>query len=124
MGFERQALRTDIWTPHRVEQLFEVLRRLLSPPKTYTTNQTLSGSNNIALFDATSAAITVTLPKAALHNSRVYSIKKTDSSANAVTVTPDGSETIDGAASYALSAQWKSLTIVSDGTQWLILGAI
>ena len=45
-----------------------------------------------------------------------YWIKKTDNNSNAITVTPNGSDTIEGAASYALSAQYKYIRLISDGT--------
>ncbi len=70
------------------------------------------------LADASSAAITVTLPDPASYPDEALSIKKIDSSANAVTVAPHGSETIDGAASVTLANQWDSVTVKSDGTNW------
>lgn len=76
--------------------------------------------------DATSAAFTVTLPAAASveNHGRIYVIKKTDASVNAVTVDANASETIDGATTYSLLTQWKSVTIQSNGTNWLVLGAV
>ena len=42
---------------------------------------------------------------------RVRHVKKIDASANTVTVTPDGTDTIDGAANYVLTAQYESVTV-------------
>ena len=42
--------------------------------------------------------------------------------ANAVTVGTTSSQTIDGAATYALSAQYKYVKVVSDGSHWIIVG--
>jgi hypothetical protein len=48
-------------------------------------------------------------------------IKKTDSSANAVTVTRAGSDTIEGASSKPLAKGYASLTLISNGTnEWYI----
>ena len=48
-------------------------------------------------------------------------IKKVDATGSAVTVDGNASETIDGATTYPLGAQWKYVTIVSDGTNWVIV---
>lgn len=42
-----------------------------------------------------------------------------DSSANAVTVTPNGSDTINGAASKALSSQYQWLRLHTTGAAWV-----
>jgi len=46
-------------------------------------------------------------------------IKKTDASANAVTVDGNGAETIDGSTTVSLAAQWDFITVVSNGTNWI-----
>lgn len=71
--------------------------------------------------DATTAAFAVNLPTAVGIRGRVYIIKKVDVTANAVTVTPNGAETIDGAATVVLNAQWQVTRIVSDNANWLII---
>lgn len=68
------------------------------------------------LADATSGAFTVTLPASSA--GRSVTVKKVDSSSNAVTVTP-GSGTIDGAASLSLTVQYASRDFLCDGTNWL-----
>ena len=87
---------------------------------TVTTTATISTAT-YTRCNSSGGAFTVTLPTAVGITGRVYMVKKVDSSANAVTVDADGSETIDGAASYALTAQWDSVTVVSNGTNWEIL---
>lgn len=84
----------------------------------YSSNQVLTSANSVVLVNATSGAITITLP--APSSGKTLFIKKTDSSANAVTISaPSG--TIDGAASKSLSGQYDALTIVSDGTNFFII---
>jgi hypothetical protein len=74
------------------------------------------------LCDATSGAITLTLPAAASNTGRLYFIKKTDAGANAVTVDGNASETIDGATTIvALGNQNEAILIVCNGTAWFIL---
>lgn len=88
---------------------------------TITTGTTLDASHYTVLCDATSAAFTVTLPTATSASGRIYTIKKIDSSVNAVTIDGNGSEVIDGATTVTVAAQWESYTIQSNGTAWYIL---
>jgi hypothetical protein len=71
--------------------------------------------------DATGGAFTVTLPTA-VGNRRVYVIKRINAGGNAVTVGTTSSQTIDGATTFALSAQWKYVTVQSDQANWIIIG--
>jgi len=71
--------------------------------------------------DATSGAVTVTLPAAASNTGMRLDIKKIDASGNAVTVDGNAAETIDGAATVTLSSQYDDVTVVCDGTEWFIL---
>lgn len=71
--------------------------------------------------DATSGAATMTLPTAASASGMVFNIKKIDASANAVTIDANGIETIDGALTVALTVQWQSVQIQSNGAAWYIL---
>lgn len=73
-------------------------------------------SDYVVLVDATSGAITVTLPPAADFEPYKITVKKTDVSANAVTVEGNASETVDGAANTSLASQWDTVTVVSDGS--------
>jgi hypothetical protein len=76
-------------------------------------------------YDATTAPIVATLPAAAAVQAGAnYIIKKIDASVNAVTATPAGSDLIDGQTSYALSAQYKYVSLFSDGvSNWYIDGS-
>ena len=46
-------------------------------------------------------------------------MKKTDSTANPVTIAGDGD--IDGQASFTLGQQYNTIGILSDGTDWWIM---
>jgi len=71
--------------------------------------------------DATSNVIVVNLPVAASSTGKVYIIKKIDASANTVTITPNGVETIEGGATYVLTAQYQVAHVVCDGIEWWVL---
>src|SRR4051812_28137421 len=66
---------------------------------------TLGSSKVLYLCNATSGAFSANLPAAATASGLTVAFKKTDATANAVTLDGNGSETIDGATTFALSAQ-------------------
>ena len=88
---------------------------------TVTVNTTLETGHFTVLVNAVGGARTITLPAAADHTHRIYNIKKIDASANTVTIDGNAAETIDGAATQVIAAQWNSYTIQSDGTGWFIV---
>lgn len=71
---------------------------------------------------ANAGPCTITLPSAASAPGKQFTVKKTDSSGNSITVQPTVSQTIDGAVNFALTNQWQYITIQSDGANWLIIG--
>ena len=85
---------------------------------TQITGATHSITKDIVLCDASSNAINATLPTA-VAGKRV-TVKKTDSSANAVTITGP-TNGIDGATTKLLYHQYETITCVSDGTNWFII---
>jgi hypothetical protein len=78
-------------------------------------NTTMTVNNKVALCSNT---ITITLPLASAVVTAIY-IKNID--VGVITIDGNGSETIDGALTYALTNQWDSITLVSNGTGWFIL---
>lgn len=95
--------------------------KFTSSSVTRASSFTVDDSVVLYLCDATSGALVPTLPAAAAVPGRIYTFKRTSSSNN-VTVTRAGSDTIDGANTYVLSAQWKYVTLQSDGVaSWLII---
>jgi len=86
-----------------------------------TSAYSATNSDHVITCDASGGAFTVTLPDTNGRTGRVYHIKKTDSSGNAVTVDGDGSQTIDGSTTKAISVQYDSIMIVSDGSNWHII---
>ena len=78
-------------------------------------------TDDTILADATSGVITVNLPAASGNSGKTYNIKKTDASANAITIDGNASETIDGATTATISTQYQSLTVQCDGSNWHII---
>lgn len=91
--------------------------------KTVTTTYTASALDELVLADASGGAFTVTLPRAEDGTKRL-TIKRISSGVNAVTIEPQGSDTIEGAASVTLATQWGSRTLQSNGSDaWVILAS-
>jgi hypothetical protein len=66
-----------------------------------------------------SAALTFTLPAATGNTGKILRFKSVTTSQ--VTISRSGSETIDGATSITLDNQYDSVTLVSNGSNWLII---
>ncbi len=77
---------------------------------------------DVYLLSSFGGAMTARLPpaNAAIAVGRTVTIKKTDVSANVITVTEYGSTGPDGYG-QPLSAQYNAITVVSDGSQWYIV---
>lgn len=86
-----------------------------------TGNLTLTSAHYTIDANATSGAITVTLPAAATYTGITYVIRKSDASANTVTIDGDGSETINGSTTKVLSNQYDAATIQSTGAAWIVI---
>lgn len=85
---------------------------------TITVDTTLTTAHNIVLVDASTGAVTLTLPAAAVYAGPGYTIKKIDASANAVTIDGSGAETIDETTTRILTMQYDAVEVMSDGTEW------
>ena len=64
---------------------------------------------------------TFTLPTSVGATGRLYTIKKVDSSANAVTIATTLSQTIDGQTTKPLSIQYDGVQVQSDGANWVVI---
>lgn len=83
---------------------------------------TALSSDVVVLVDATAGPVLIQLPFAT-SGSSVWAVKKTDASANAVTV-QGVTGLIDGVASFALPAQSNGVMIQSDGTNGFAISKI
>ena len=79
----------------------------------------LSASASIAIgefadVDATSGAVTITLPPASTNSGKMIGVAKSDASGNYVTL----SGQVNGAATTDLTTQYTALLLISNGTEW------
>lgn len=78
-------------------------------------------TETVVAADATGAPFTVALPPVASSNGRRVTVKKIDSSSNAVTIDADSADTIDGSLTQVINTQWDSLTMICNGSVWLLI---
>jgi hypothetical protein len=102
------------WTPTAETSNFNV-----TAPTTGT--QTTGSAKLIYRCNATGGAIVPSLPAASTCSGMSVAFVKTDSSANTITITANGVDTIAGAATLVLSTQYSYAVINSNGTTWDIL---
>ncbi len=88
--------------------------------ETQSLDYTIRDDDYCTLVDASISAITITLPTAIGRDGKVFIIKAVDLT-NAVTVMPFGTQTIEGLASYSFASVNESVTIISDGSNWIII---
>lgn len=69
--------------------------------------------------DTTSTAFTVTLPTAVGVSGKAYIVKNVG--AKVLTIATTSAQTIDGTTTYGLKIQYTSVTVASDGANWLII---
>jgi hypothetical protein len=75
----------------------------------------------VVLVDATSGNKIVNLPPVATSDGYKVVVKKTDASANTVTIEPDGAETIEGEDNAVITQENVSLTLICNGSAWFII---
>ena len=83
------------------------------------TDITLDNTHNVVLCN--NGPYEVDLPPAASNTGRIYYIKNIDTDGDDITVDGNGTETIDGSATYLLEEYNQTITIISDGTNWLVI---
>ena len=103
---------------NELQAAIEPLQATTAVDATYT----ILSTDDTVIGDASSLAFTATLPTAVGIPGKRYTIKRISASNN-VTLAGDGSETIDGAATKALTTQYAFLTVQSDGTEWHIVAS-
>lgn len=91
------------------------------PVYSTSSSETLDPKTETVLVDASGGTKTITLPTAVGIAGKVYTITKSDSSGNAVTVATTSSQTINGSTTQSLASQYKRITVQSDNSGWTIL---
>ena len=79
----------------------------------------VTGQEGPILVDATSGPVQITMPNMTVTNS--VTIKKIDTTGNAVTIITPGAELIDGQNTQLISTTYVTLHIVTDQSNWFLV---
>lgn len=90
----------------------------LAPVK--VTDNALASPSQAIQVDATTKNITVTLTTALSAKGQFVTVIKIDATGHTVTIAAAGANTINGATSQILYAQYEYIRVYSDGTTWWI----
>jgi hypothetical protein len=118
----RDSLAVGLPLGNTANSTFQVNGSISSNITKVAANYTVASTDNTVLADATSGAITITLPNPGTISGRIYTIKKigTGGIDNALTITPT-SGTIDGGANYIIYNDWTFVCLQTDGTNWYVI---
>ena len=89
-------------------------------------DDTTGSPRDIYLVTTAAATIVANLPTALSGDAslgRIITVMKADAGAGSVTLDPNASETINGAATVSLASQYHYRTLVSNGTEWFVLSS-
>jgi hypothetical protein len=86
-----------------------------------TANYTATINDHVIKCSASGGAFTITLPAASTATGLLLHIKKTDSSANRITIDGNASELVEDAVTQQLIYQGENLMLQCDGSQWWVL---
>jgi hypothetical protein len=93
--------------------------KIITESTAKTSNYTFTANDETIKFDTSSGNITASLPTAVGIKGKWYVAIKTSAS-NTLTIDPDGSETINGSSTYAITNNNSTVTIQSDGSNWYV----
>lgn len=116
-GLAKHMYNGTSWQPTGIVKPYGTVLMPALPP--ITADVTLDYKYGFVAVNATSGNRIITLPAASGYGDHVFTVKKTDASAN--TVTLSCSVNIDGATTAAIGTQYQSLTVISDNVQWWIM---
>lgn len=113
----------DLWNGHdsgdRPWTKINMVGAFTVAARSVTTTYAISDLDNLILADSSSAAFTVTLPDSTGLLGRHYTVINTGT--KIVTIATTSPQTINGGTTFALPAQYFSVTLYSDGTNWLAI---
>lgn len=87
--------------------------------RTFSAATSAAATDHTLVFTGTTP-ISLTLPNATTCTGRFYLVKNASSNSSALTLTTTSSQTIDGLSSWVLSQQYKTVKVVSNGTNWYV----
>jgi hypothetical protein len=118
----RDSLAVGVAEGTKGNSSFQVVGSIATNLTKVTSSYTATAADNTILADATSGALTITLPAPGTIAGRMYTVKKigTGGIDNQLTITASGG-TIDGSANYIIYNDWTFVTLQTDGTNWFVI---
>ena len=98
---------------------WSLVTTVLSKTSDYTCTTSDCGDSAMILTTSSSGNVTITLYAASGNAGRILHVKKLVA-ANSVIIDGNGSETVDGDTTVTITAQFTSLSLVCDGSNWHI----
>lgn len=93
---------------------------LSSGVQTITSGTSGSPTAGVVLYNHSQAGYTLNLPAASSTSGGFFMVKNIHATGT-ITIDPNASETVDGATTYTLSAQYDAIMLASDGSNWFIV---
>lgn len=122
-GFAGNEFRVGIGTPSPVADL-DVNGGVAFATRSLSDNATATINDYTLLMTTGATDKTITLPLASTCAGLILSCKKIDAGIGNMIIDGNGAETIDGAATQTFTAQFDTVMIQCDGTEWFILARI
>lgn len=89
---------------------------------TVSTDITLDATHSIIVSNNGAISKTITLPTALGIKGRIYTIKRSDTSTASITIATTALQSIDGALNMVLTQPKEAISIISDGSNWNVIG--
>ena len=121
MGVNLTASQSSLAATNFDYSVRSVPRKKVTPVKAITAAYNMATTDAHIEANATSAAMTVLLPSSLDCPGEDFIICKNDSSSNAVSVSGQGTQVIDGQTVWELSSQYEKIRVRSLGTEWRVL---
>lgn len=124
MGFKMQAGASGFSQIVLDPTMRNAAGRLPTPMTSASGSYSVLSTDRFVEVDASAGVATLTLPPIASVPGHELKLLKSDSSTNAVNVTPNGTDNIDGSTTaLPLLGQNDSITMISESNEWKVLSA-
>lgn len=82
-----------------------------------TADYAITTSDDVILVDCTNGPVKITRPSPSAYPQKPYTVKKIDATTNAVTIAPNGSDTLDGVLNQQIFVQNGAFQFIADAAQ-------
>lgn len=101
---------------------FEVNGSMGQTISTVSSDLTLDATHSVIICDNGNVTRTITLPNSIGIKGRIYSVKRNENSTENVSIVTSSSQLIDGESNFVLSQEKETVSMISDGANWKVIG--